>query len=205
MEEMRQAALAYYSNFTQDQKNIVASIFQKMDTDGNGSISLNEYVKFLRSGGFSDCISDKRFFKEIDKDGDGALDYNEFLTFSYLLVTDRFIFCDGCEEFLKGIYFTCSQCFDKYPYSYDLCCKCYRNKNFSHHRDAIFYDNYALLRTGDLVSRETTSSKVDNMKVDERKKSFNFKSFSQAAEVLKIGADIGITFATFAEAGCSIM
>ncbi|RVW90122.1 hypothetical protein CK203_035910 [Vitis vinifera] len=48
MEEIREAALAYYEAGTQEQKQLAWAFFQTLDVDGDGTVSIQEFVNFLR-------------------------------------------------------------------------------------------------------------------------------------------------------------
>ena len=147
MEEIREIAKAYYNNLTEGQKSKAKEIFLSMDLNKDGRVSVSEYVKVMGEKGFKSC-SNETFFSELDKDGDGMLDFEEFKSLYYLYKSDRLVFCDGhgCRAFLKGVYFTCVDCFNKGSNSFDLCLSCFSNKNYSHKHSTIL-DNYMLLRS----------------------------------------------------------
>jgi hypothetical protein len=145
MKEIRDAALAYYHNLSEEQKLNVYAFFQKMDTDGDGAITFKEFEQiFARSGGYHI----NRIFQDVDKNGDGSLDFEESVTLYYSLVNQRTVACDGCNaSFLKGLYFTCVDCFHhNQTTTFDLCTSCYGSRNYFHHH-SNFLDNYALLRS----------------------------------------------------------
>ncbi|XVF38484.1 hypothetical protein REPUB_Repub20aG0106100 [Reevesia pubescens] len=147
MDEIRETALAYYANLPESKKQKASEFFKSLDKDGDGKIDLQEYMDALNQRGIRKMSSDS-FFKELDKDGSGSLDFDEVITLFYLIESERRLYCDGsgCGVFLKGVYFTCVQCFNSAKSnSFDICCSCYHNHNFKHHDDAIFCDNYVLL------------------------------------------------------------
>ena len=86
-------------------------------------------------------------FTALDRDGDGSLDFEETIVLYYIMQSGRALFCKCCDTFLADVYFSCFQCFclDESASTYDLCCDCYGGKRFTHHDDAIFWDNYTLL------------------------------------------------------------
>ncbi|KAH7521994.1 hypothetical protein FEM48_Zijuj07G0090800 [Ziziphus jujuba var. spinosa] len=86
-------------------------------------------------------------FMELDRNGDGILDFEEFLCLYYLLTSGRLVFCDshGCGAFLKGLHFSCLECFSGPENTYDLYPSCFNNKNY-HHNHALLLDNFTLLR-----------------------------------------------------------
>ncbi|XVE65804.1 hypothetical protein DITRI_Ditri08aG0028800 [Diplodiscus trichospermus] len=146
MDEIRATALAYYANLPDSQKQKAKKFFKSMDRDGNKKVGLQEYLAELRKRGVT-TLTNISFFKELDEDGNGSLDFNEVMTLFYLIESRRIVFCGGCGEFLKGIHFTCVDCFkNSTATSFHLCCACYQNNNFQHHEGAVFVDNFALLQ-----------------------------------------------------------
>ncbi|KAI4353682.1 hypothetical protein L6164_002613 [Bauhinia variegata] len=143
MEEIRQAALAYFNNLSEKEKKIAHNFFKKMDADKDGNISLDEYLKYLKKKGFPE-ISNPKIFQELDKDNNGCLDFEEAITLFYVCASGRPLFCKACQDFLKGFYFTCSKCFDSTSQTYDLCITCFQEKKYEHKHE-VFCDNYALL------------------------------------------------------------
>ncbi|XP_065862955.1 uncharacterized protein [Euphorbia lathyris] len=144
MEEITNIAKAYYANFSDKQKQSVTDLFKRIDTDGDGKISLEEYEQFVKNKFKS--ISSAQFFKKLDKDENGTLDFEEFITLQYLYTTERVYSCDGCKVFLDGTYFTCVKCFNNVSgNTYDLCCDCYGSR--IHHQHSVFLDNYTMLQT----------------------------------------------------------
>ena len=142
MEEIREAALAYYEAGTQEQKQLAWAFFQTLDVDGDGTVSVQEFVNFLRGRGYR-LFDNANFYRALDCDGNGCLDFYEVLTFFYIIKSGR-PFCDGCGIFLKGLFFTCLNCYESSHTTFDLCSACYRGKRFSHQNAAIL-DNYTLL------------------------------------------------------------
>ncbi|PIA49598.1 hypothetical protein AQUCO_01300408v1 [Aquilegia coerulea] len=143
MDEIREVALAYYANSSDDTKEVAKNFFNSMDIDGDGKISMNEFEEYVKKKW-------RRFkpelFAELDKDGDGFLDFEEVIVF-YYMAKMRNSFCDGCcGEYLKNLYFTCVHCFQKKSsnQTYDLCLTCYQTKQFTHEHK-VFLDNYAML------------------------------------------------------------
>lgn len=157
MEELRAAALAYYSHGTQQTKDLAWSFFQSMDTNHDGRISCSEFNDFLQQSGYNWIIKDPNFFSKLDQNRNGSLDFEEVLTFLYIIKT-RYIWCKGCNVYLCGLYFTCVSCFDGAAAdrsTYDLCAACYGNRNFLHQyyypHHTYFLDNHVLLRSKRLL------------------------------------------------------
>ncbi|KAG6645205.1 uncharacterized protein LOC122274150 [Carya illinoinensis] len=154
MEEICEVAKAYYANSTKQQQEEARDAFQKMNLENNKTISLTDFLDICLPDSFPKSVACS-LFKELDVNRDGSLDFDEFITLFYLHQSKRLLYCHGCEKFLTGLYFTCVKCFDSTSNSYDLCSICYRKKNFQHHKDAVFLDNYALLRRNIKRSSET--------------------------------------------------
>ncbi|KAF9080584.1 hypothetical protein BGX29_003905 [Mortierella sp. GBA35] len=69
------------ANFTEEQIAYIKTKFDEVDTDKNGSITLEELTALLKTlggGEFSARISISQF----DKNKDGRLTFNEFLEFA---------------------------------------------------------------------------------------------------------------------------
>ena len=152
MEEIRDAALAYYHNLPENLKNLASAKFKEIDSDGSGTISIKEFKKSMGRSFDNDSKIMKRSFKELDKNGDGKLDFDEYITLYYLVESGRVqVYCAGSEcefaPFLKGLYFTCVDCFHHdEDETFDLCTSCYRHGEYSHNH-TNFVDNYVLLRS----------------------------------------------------------
>lgn len=143
---MHDAASAYYKNLPAELQQKAKEKFNEMDSDGSKTISSEE---FQRSMGISSEI--KGCFELLDKNKDGKLNFNEFITLYYLVEGGRGVFCcgHGCkaDPFLKGLYFTCVECFhNNEAATFDLCTSCYSDRKHNHEH-ANFLDNYVLLRS----------------------------------------------------------
>jgi hypothetical protein len=146
MEGIRRAARAYYDHLPDGERKNATQDFNDMDKNRDGKISLLEYVDYLKKKKATSFVQ-QSIFRALDKDDNGTLDFEEAIVLFYLMKSGRAIICKGCEKFLAGAYFSCSQCFFNVSVStYEICCACYRGNNFTHHGDAIFCDNYTLLR-----------------------------------------------------------
>lgn len=145
MEGIRRAAGAYYDHLPDGKKKKATEAFNDMDKNKDGKISLLEYVNYLKKKKAKDLVHPS-IFTALDKDDNGSLDFDEAIVLFYLMKSGRALICKGCEKFLAGAYFSCSQCFFNVSVStYEICCACYRGNKFTHHGDAIFCDNYTLL------------------------------------------------------------
>ncbi|KAF7150130.1 hypothetical protein RHSIM_Rhsim02G0046300 [Rhododendron simsii] len=137
--------MAYYANMPKDQQKKLLKFYKSLDKDGDGKVSIHEYMDFLVRKGLTQHVP-PNLFKLLDKDGGGTLDFEESITLFYMFTCSRLVICDGCQSYLWGVHFLCVKCYnaDKVK-TYNLCCSCYRNKNFTHEHSS-FMDNYALLR-----------------------------------------------------------
>ncbi|CAN6586856.1 unnamed protein product [Malus baccata var. baccata] len=82
MQQIRETALACYDGFSEDRKDKAYAIFETMDSDGDGTVSLYEYEEFFGS-------SDRTSFQQLDANGDGKLDFEEFITLFYIILTSK--------------------------------------------------------------------------------------------------------------------
>lgn len=143
MEEIRQAVDAYFTAGSEVLQQRAEEFFESMDADGDKKVSLHEYLLFLREQGYTH-LHNPNLFQELDRNNDGSLDFKEFLCLFYIIITGRRC-CDGCAVFLKGLFFTCVECYDKGSgSSFNLCSECYRDRRFNHPHKGII-DNYLLL------------------------------------------------------------
>ncbi|KAF8388294.1 hypothetical protein HHK36_026960 [Tetracentron sinense] len=141
MDEMCEAALAYYEAGSEELKQLAREFFCSMDIDGDGRISYWEFMEFLRQRGHE--VNKYHSFMALDTDRNDYLDFNEVLVYYYVVKAGRRT-CTECKALMKGLYFTCVTCFDSCHESYDLCSSCYRHARHVHHH-TYFLDNYAML------------------------------------------------------------
>ncbi|OMO95416.1 Calcium-binding EF-hand [Corchorus olitorius] len=161
MEEVRETVKAYYARLPESQKDEATKFFNSLDKDGDGKITVEEFMAWVKQRGFKSLNRYESIFKELDKDENGTLDFDEVLMLFYLYKSGRFVFCDGCGSFIKGTYFTCLKCFNAGmpAEGCDLCCSCYGANNFNHRDDhATFVDSYALIIS---IWRQNKPSKYD--------------------------------------------
>ncbi|KAG2721951.1 hypothetical protein I3760_02G106000 [Carya illinoinensis] len=67
---------------------------------------------------------------------------------NHILRTRPLWYRKSCGSCLRGLYFTCSYCFDSHgDTTYDLCPDCYCKRRFGqhHHEPSSFVDSYSLL------------------------------------------------------------
>ncbi|KAK9288746.1 hypothetical protein L1049_017210 [Liquidambar formosana] len=143
MQEIREAVIAYYKAVAEEYRQVARKFFESMDANGDGKVSLDEYLQFLREQGYTHLKS-RNFFDELDRNHDGTLDFEEVLCLYYIIKTER-PFCDACDVFLKALFFTCAECYDKGSSgSFNFCSTCFGNRTFNHQHSTIV-DNYLLL------------------------------------------------------------
>ncbi|KAF5950600.1 hypothetical protein HYC85_012593 [Camellia sinensis] len=71
----------------------------------------------------------------------------EVMSLYYIIKSGR-PFCEGCDEFIPGMFFTCSECFENGTNNpFCVCPMCFENERFIHpsHKSNLFLDNYTLL------------------------------------------------------------
>ncbi|KAE9452986.1 hypothetical protein C3L33_15115, partial [Rhododendron williamsianum] len=107
MEEMRGAAMAYYANMSIDQQQKLLSFYKSLDTNGDGKVSIQEYLDFLVKKGYTRFVP-PNLFKLLDENNDGTLNFDECVTFFYMINGLRLVICDECGSYLWGLYFLCS-------------------------------------------------------------------------------------------------
>ena len=151
MKEIREAAVAYCKNMPENVNEEARSLFESMDTDNDKKISFTEFSKaYERLNVSGDQRLDDKLFKELDVNGDQHLNFDEFVTLFYIVHSGRLMYCDGCQHFLNGLYFTCLPCFDQGQTIVNYCTACYHDGRHRKHQhnddvDVTFVDNYALL------------------------------------------------------------
>ncbi|KAF9661077.1 hypothetical protein SADUNF_Sadunf19G0030300 [Salix dunnii] len=147
MEDIRRAAAAYYQNLSEEKKRYARFIFSEMDKNGDGQINLKEFMEYHNKDN-NTALAHPSLFRALDRNSNGSLDFEEAKVSYYIMQSGRALFCKSCNTFLTDVYFSCFQCFtsnDSTVSTYEICCDCYGGKKFTHHEDAIFYDNYSLL------------------------------------------------------------
>ncbi|XP_010243840.1 PREDICTED: uncharacterized protein LOC104587812 isoform X2 [Nelumbo nucifera] len=152
IDEIREAAAIYYNSCSNEEKQRVLSMFVTLDTNNDGKVSYEEFEAFPSSVGLlKPAIED---FMELDRDGDGYLDYQDAKVLYYMDLTREI--CQVCRRFIKGMYYTCVECFDHKGRlgerkTHSLCLACYDTGRVNHPH--VFLDNYALLRTRSLSGK----------------------------------------------------
>ncbi|XP_059652924.1 uncharacterized protein LOC132300013 [Cornus florida] len=142
MKEMRAAALAYYANLSPQLQELAWKFYETLDADGDKTVSIQEYMAFMREEGYGRPCIRPSFYENLDYNRDGVLDFEEVLTFYYLFKSGRMVICQKCGVFITGLFFTCVECFDRPGDNYDLCCNCYRDKKYNASQHPNFLDNY---------------------------------------------------------------
>ncbi|KAK9288162.1 hypothetical protein L1049_016611 [Liquidambar formosana] len=144
MQKIRQTVMAYYDTGVEEHKQLTKDFFDSMDANRDGKVSLDKYLQFLCEQGYTHLKS-RNFFNELDRNHDGTLDFEEVLSLYYIIQTER-PFCDGCDVFLKALFFTCAECYEKSSsHSFNLCSECYSRRKFTNHQHNTIVDNYLLL------------------------------------------------------------
>ncbi|KAG5560457.1 hypothetical protein RHGRI_003692 [Rhododendron griersonianum] len=101
--------MAYYTNMSHDQQLMVLGFYESIDTNGDGKVSVQEYLDFLKQKGYNRYVP-PNLFKLLDKNNDGTLDFEECVTFFYMVAGHRLVICDGCRSYLWGLHFLCVEC-----------------------------------------------------------------------------------------------
>ncbi|KAK6914165.1 EF-hand domain, partial [Dillenia turbinata] len=132
MESLSKIATAYYSKASEQVKQLAIKFFHSMDTNGDGRISLHEFLSFMTQEGYSQ-MSKPQFFRELDKDGTNTLDFEEVLTLFYVRRVE------GASAMAVVAFLLESN-----AHSFCVCFDCYRNNTYIHEQ-CSFLDNFALL------------------------------------------------------------
>ncbi|KAF3457822.1 hypothetical protein FNV43_RR02482 [Rhamnella rubrinervis] len=153
----------------------------------------------------------KEIFHSMDLNGDGSVNGN------------RLVFCDGhgCRAFLKGIYFTCVDCFNNKSRTFDLCSSCFNSNNYDRRKHTILLDNFTLLRCMTGSRRKVKPNSY--FRLEQASRGFSYAPYygspkksstgssendqkitiEEAVEAFKTGAEVGELVANCC--GCSIM
>ena len=94
----RGAAKKKDDGLTREQEHEIREAFDLFDTDGSGTIDMQELKVAMRSLGFEPKEGEvEKMVEEVDKDGSGAIEYGEFLE----MMTSKFSTKDSKEEIVK--------------------------------------------------------------------------------------------------------
>ncbi|XVF38550.1 hypothetical protein REPUB_Repub20aG0111600 [Reevesia pubescens] len=146
MEELREIAKAYYEVASNDIKEEAWKFFKEMDDNSDGSVNLHEFLDFMRQEQYHHLKSSD-LFNQLRGRNRKNLEFMDVMTLYYIFKSGR-PFCDGCNQFIKEIYFCCNQCFHSSNENYCLCLKCFKAKKYntrSHSHHHQFVDNFTLL------------------------------------------------------------
>ncbi|KAF7150274.1 hypothetical protein RHSIM_Rhsim02G0044800 [Rhododendron simsii] len=144
MEVLVTTARLYYNKSSVDIKRAAYEFFLSLDINNDGKVCLHGFLGFMRDKG-QVKMGSSQFFKELDKDNNGTLEFMEVMALYYIIKSGR-PFCGGCDEFIPGMYFTCSICFNNGNDLFCVCPNCFQGEHYRHEH-AQFLDNYALLET----------------------------------------------------------
>ncbi|CAK7325831.1 unnamed protein product [Dovyalis caffra] len=76
MDVLHKIAKAYYETATRENKDLGQLFFKSMDQDGDGQVSLHEFLSFMKNEGHIE-MARRSFFEELNKNGSGKLDFME--------------------------------------------------------------------------------------------------------------------------------
>lgn len=79
------AAMAYYRSMQPNQQSLAHDFFKALDTDGSGTVSLSEFLEFLRVVGLVNNRNGTVLFSLFDRDGNGTLDFFEVVALFHFL------------------------------------------------------------------------------------------------------------------------
>ncbi|KAJ6907784.1 hypothetical protein NC651_018274 [Populus alba x Populus x berolinensis] len=156
MEEIRNAALAYYETSSDKTKNMARDFFKQLGDLSDGTVSISELEAFFKERGYEPFPPS--LLKELGKEPADHLDhFTDVFVLYYVAVTKRPC-CDGCQAFLKGLYFTCLDCFENEDKTSNLCnnCFCAVKDCPKGHGHVAFLDNFAAF--------QAKSKAIENLK-----------------------------------------
>ncbi|XP_017974779.1 PREDICTED: uncharacterized protein LOC18603333 isoform X1 [Theobroma cacao] len=143
MDKLRQIANAYYELAPKNIQKEAQKFFNEIDFNGDGHIELEEFLEFMKQKP-CDAYRSSNLFKELCAGNDAKkLGFMDVMTLYYIVQSGR-PFCNGCDEFIKDIYFCCVECFHSST-KYCLCLQCYKAKKYRSHPHRQFLDNFSLL------------------------------------------------------------
>ncbi|XP_042027665.1 uncharacterized protein LOC121774857 [Salvia splendens] len=146
MKELRDIARAHYDAGSPQVQALASNFFRSMDSDRDGRVNLSEFLAFMSHEGYP-YMQNSCFFDMLDVDCNGTLDFYEVMTLYYIIKSGR-PFCNCCNKFIPGTFFSCVECFKNPRNSYYLCLACYRTGRCHHSHDGRtqFLDNHTLLQ-----------------------------------------------------------
>ena len=125
--KLQKLALNMIAHFVEDEKvTELKLMFQTMDTDGNGTITIEEMKAGLESVGLAELTANlDQTMKALDNDGSGKIDYSEFIAatlekktaLSYDYVSHYVCSNFKLERLFSNLQF-CSNCFLTSPKSF---------------------------------------------------------------------------------------
>ncbi|KAL5542419.1 hypothetical protein UlMin_010129 [Ulmus minor] len=141
MEQLHKIAQAYYHAAPENIKQSAKEFIKRMDTNGDGNVKLHEFLAFTKKEGYVQ-MSNPHFFNDLI--WNDSFGFWEGMTLYYIVQSGR-PFCDGCGTFIKGMYFTCVQCFEKGK-SFNIGISCFGSRSYVHEHQDQFLDNFYCLR-----------------------------------------------------------
>lgn len=135
------AAQTHYAALSDSEKQELQNRFNNIDSDGDGMVSRREYSNYITESSYPSDL-----FDFADKDKDGMLSFEEFLTVHFIHNQRGYWLCGGCYDPMMGNYYVCAKCHDAGK-TYDICYKCYGDKNYTHEDDHTYFtDIHSLIR-----------------------------------------------------------
>lgn len=143
MGEIEKLALACYNATSRSvQKDLVQCLGVAERSLDDATIE--HFVKYLKD--MEGCEVEPGVLKELNVSVTDKLGFKQFLTVYYAAKTRKHC-CNRCGEYLKGVYFTCFQCFRQEDKTYNLCIDCYGKQHTCRLKHAAFRDNCTLLHS----------------------------------------------------------
>ncbi|XP_022741867.1 uncharacterized protein LOC111293385 [Durio zibethinus] len=192
MDELREAAESYYNSVPQEMKKQADRFFNRMKPNRYNKVRREDFMARMRE---IDQLRmrNEEFFNRVNKDRSGKLSFWDAMTVFYI-IRSGMPFCAGCGKLITSMYFTCVKCFDRDGCTFDVCVRCFKDRQYQH-RHTEFLDNFVLLkckRTAALSNPASTSRprpvnppvSTHNAIVPANPRRGNVRYFSSFAELL---------------------
>ncbi|THG05621.1 hypothetical protein TEA_000806 [Camellia sinensis var. sinensis] len=166
MEELLKTAGIYYNSSSANLKQLAREFFKSLDFDNDAKSA------------------------SMSSSGNGSLKFMEVMSLYYIIKSGR-PFCEGCDEFIPGMFFTCSECFENGTNNpFCVCPMCFENERFIHpsHKSNLFLDNYTLLeakRQSAMATRIAAEAKQLEAKREEELLA-TFATFPRQNQVINV-------------------
>ncbi|KAJ4844878.1 hypothetical protein Tsubulata_004375 [Turnera subulata] len=136
------------------------TFFKQLPKDRDGKVTVGGFEEFLKERNYQGFSSG--LLTELGKERNETLEFTDALELYYAVRTRRPV-CDGCQAFLKDLFFCCVECYDLGDRPRYYCVTCRKDKHACPAGHSIFLDNYALLQfRSNYMKQEAKKDKSGN-------------------------------------------